>query len=390
MSSFRLRHHAHIDNKPARSSAVGTGGSGEHDTSGDESVKTPQPIPGMWKFLCVELNILLMTPDNGTVSLDYSKEVTEGGSELGTSMPSANSTPNGMSIQDLPTCTWYSSCHRNLSLLTGRSGSDIQVLGSAVLAAEAEAIPSNLDRLPPGFTHKKRKSESSIRQEDLKRSRGSRGGVLGRPRKSETVAEPSQPSLDKDPEHESTAGQSDLPLKRPARRSSRKSAASALELSTPWDPTADVLFSGLGKMQPVNDVNAATNGTSRAASRDHDSRENSVAIDANATVIAPPANLKDNAPTTRTDKRSSQPSNRHVEPTTAKQKKRVSFSPESQAHTVEFFARITTSEGSQEVQLMEDDLTSEVGLVKRYAAWQNAGNANVTFDVFKNIVKFAR
>ena len=55
-----------------------------------------------------------------------------------------------------------------------------------------------------------------------------------------------------------------------------------------------------------------------------------------------------------------------------------------------FFARVTTAAGDQEVRLLEEDLTHEVGLVKKYAEWLNAGKAAIDFETFKDIFKLSR
>ena len=265
----------------------------------------------------------------------------------------------------------------------------------AILAAEAEAVPSNLDRLPPGFTHKKRKSESSIQQGSLKRARGSRGGVLGRPRKSETLAGHSQLEAGESVEVDQAPSQPDTPAKTPTRRSSRKSAASALESSTPWDPAADVLLNGAEKKQPANNNNnnnnnnsATVNDANTASQGDRRTTGTFSGVDqkTKSTIKETVDGVSFTAPKKPP---SSQTLKTQKAPNSVNRKKRVSFSPENQAGNVEFFARISTGAGTQEVLLSEEDLTSEVDLVKRYAAWQNAGNADVTFEVFKNIVKFA-
>lgn len=254
--------------------------------------------------------------------------------------------------------------------------SDLQLPVSAILAAEAEAVPSSLDRLPPGFTHKKRKSESSIDRGGLKRPRGSRGGVLGRPRKSETLAVDSRPAS----EERANVGQSPTQLETPignsrktARRSSRKSAAADLERSTPWDPTSDVLFNGAGP---------ATNGN-------HQTIETPIGTH-QKTKYTKKGAANDTPASTTTNTFTNQPSKVDAAFASAKQEKRVSFSPANQADDVQFFARITTRSGTKDVPLLEEDLTTEVNLVKRYAAWQKAGNTDASFEVFKNIAHFTR
>lgn len=177
--------------------------------------------------------------------------------------------------------------------------------------------------------------------------------------------------------------QPETPASAPTRRSSRKSAVSALESSTPWDPADDVLFSGASQKQPARDSTATPmNGTNKAFNRSSlDQKPMSAAKEAvNGTPSTAPA--KSSATQVKAQKT----------PNSTKHKKRVSFSPETQAEvqSVKFFARITTGAGTQEVPLLREDLTHEVDLVEHFAAWQTAGNAPVSFEVFKNIVKFVR
>jgi hypothetical protein len=205
--------------------------------------------------------------------------------------------------------------------------------------------------------------------------------VLGRPRKSDISA---------NRESRATQGQSEATSKIPALRSSRRSDYYEAEVSTPWDPAADVLFNGITQGLSTNNANSvAVNGTTEAQSSKRSSREGSIDVDTRAGTEPVVAALDWDTPTP-TDTPSSLSTQPYLPPTLNKHKKRVSFSPESTAGQVQFFARVTTSAGIREFPLIEEDLTSEVALVKRYAAWQDAGNENVTFDIFKNIVKFNR
>jgi hypothetical protein len=254
-------------------------------------------------------------------------------------------------------------------------------------------VTSSLDRLPTGYyAHKKRKSESSISRGGSKRPRGSRGGVLGRPRKSETLADRAklEPEEGENMEVEEPTPQPSpqpgTPASAPARRSSRKSAASALESSTPWDPTGDVLFSGISQKQPAHrNTEALTNGTAKAfgpakANTPSSINQKSKSAAKDAVNGAPFATPAKSLATQAALRKTSAPN------------KRVSFSPETQAQpdNVEFFARITTAVGVQEVPLLQDDLTHEVDLVKSYAEWLDDGKEPVSFEMFKNIIKHAR
>ncbi|KAF3034922.1 hypothetical protein E8E12_006363 [Didymella heteroderae] len=264
---------------------------------------------------------------------------------------------------------------------------------SAILAAEAEAVPSNLDRLPTGYyAHKKRKSESGIQRGGSKRARGSRGGVLGRPRKSETLLDRAklEPEEVENMEVEELTPQStpqpETSASAPARRSSRKSAASALESSTPWDPTGDVLFSGTSqKKQARRETDAPVNGTARTSDSVKSFTPSS--INQKSTSVAKQA-VNGGPPTAQAKSTTAQA---RAEKATASTK-RVSFSPETYAEpsNMEFFARITTAAGVQEVPLLEEDLTHEVDLVKKYAQWLDDGKDLVSFKTFKDISKFSR
>ncbi|KAJ4398666.1 hypothetical protein N0V91_010021 [Didymella pomorum] len=261
-----------------------------------------------------------------------------------------------------------------------------------ILAAEAEAVPSNLDRLPTGFyAHKKRKSESGIQRGGAKRARGSRGGLLGRPpRKSEPFgksakleSEEAQNMEVNEPTSQSTPVP-DSPASVSARRSSRKSAALALETSTPWDPTGDVLFGSTAQKQSARgETQAPTNGTSRTLDSDKAANPSSINQKAKFAAQAVHGGLS------ITSKSSTTP----VRPGAATSPdKRVSFPAETRTEPgdILYFARVTTAAGDQEVRLLEEDLTHEVGLVKKYAQWLNAGKTAIDFETFKEIFKLSR
>ena len=264
---------------------------------------------------------------------------------------------------------------------------------SAILAAEAEAVPSNLDRLPTGFyAHKKRKSESGIQRGGTKRGRGSRGGLLGRPpRKSEPLAKSAKleseevENMEVDEPTPQSTPVPDSPASVPARRSSRKSAALALETSTPWDPTGDVLFGSASQKQSARgETQAPTNGASRAFDSDKAATPSSGNRKPKSAAQA-----VNGGPSTTSAKSSTTP----VRPGAATSpNKRISFPPEMRTEpgSIVFFARVTTAAGDQEVRLLEEDLTHEVDLVKKYAEWLNAGKAAIDFETFKEIFKLSR
>ena len=241
---------------------------------------------------------------------------------------------------------------------------------SSVLAVEAEAVPSNLDRLPPGLIVKKRKNESTIQRGSMKRARGSRGGLLGRPRKSETVAPVSQQDANKDIDMRLELSDTES-AKMTTRQSSRKSVAPTLY---PPESTESVVRNGsLGAHYPRS-IDDETN----TAFNNFDEQLHGNEREANVSFTKQVATSGSQIPRmART-------------PGSSKRKKRVSFSPEVRPGDVEFFARISTDTGTHEIRLTEEDLTSELKLVKRYSAWLNSGETDITFETFKKVIKFAK
>lgn len=256
-------------------------------------------------------------------------------------------------------------------------------------------MPSSLDRLPTGFhAHKKRKSESGIPRGGAKRGRGSRGGILGRPpRKSETLSERAKLESEEaeNMEHEESTPQStslpDSPASVPARRSSRKSAALARETSTPWDPTGDVLFGGATQKQSVRgETHAPTDSTSRTFDSDKAATPSS-----NNQKPRPAAKHIANGGLSTTPTKSSIIQAKAGD--AASSQKRRSFTAETRTElgSIVFSAHVTTAAGVEhEVRLLEEDLTHEVGLVKKYAQWLNDGKGVVDFETFKEIFKLLR
>ncbi|KAJ4320510.1 hypothetical protein N0V94_003373 [Neodidymelliopsis sp. IMI 364377] len=263
---------------------------------------------------------------------------------------------------------------------------DTQMLGtslnysptSSVLAAEAEAVPSNLDRLPPRSTSKKRKSDSEVQRGGNKRGRGSRGGILGRPRKSEPVPVNVEPAISEITEVEPVPSQPEPEVKA-TRRSTRKSTVPVLEQQQPTEVASDI---------PANTSGDELDGV-RSTDGDLIGKKAAFPIQQVIQVESQRAMRKDlpkalgTTPGTRNTKTQKTPNS-------SKRKKRVSFSPTLDASNVELFARIKTNTGIQDIPISKEDIKSEVLLIERYAAWQDAEATNVTFETFKQIAKFAQ
>lgn len=106
-----------------------------------------------------------------------------------------------------------------------------------LLAAEADAVPSNLDRLPPNSRRvMKRKSEPAVQEGE--RKRGKYGGIVGRPRKPER--ESHNPAQNETPLPGNTETALDLSPQMITRRSARRSAAASWENAKSAEPTEDL------------------------------------------------------------------------------------------------------------------------------------------------------
>ncbi|KAF1363829.1 hypothetical protein EJ07DRAFT_151916 [Lizonia empirigonia] len=264
---------------------------------------------------------------------------------------------------------------------------------SSILAAEAEAVPTSLDRLPPGLVGKKRKSDSNIQRGGTKHARGTRREVIGRSRISELATMDSQLDAKVGARTEKVPPK---PRTVATRRSARKSAVSALE-----SPASTKPIDGNGSQQGpqhqqngyqtnsvVNGVEASLIGDGLVNLEFHgmvspsliDESANGISGDAKAEELS----VKQANPSVSQGLRSQQT------PNLTKPNKRVSFSPQIKTGNVEIIARISTSTGVEEVSLSKEDIVSEVDLVERYAAWQNSKATSVTFQVFKDIAQFAR
>lgn len=240
---------------------------------------------------------------------------------------------------------------------------------------------------------KKRKSESATQRGGSKRGRGSRGGVLGRPRKSEPVVVSSQSPADED--RKTTRKKSPEPepvTKATTRRSSRMSVVSAPEPPNATEATdghstqevhqqqtsrrTKVLVNGVDSVHIDEDM-SSSGSTAAPGLADEIANETANGVHQNVSVGKSPA--------IQAATSASRVSKAQTTPSSTKRKKRVSFSPGPEAGNVEVYARISTITGFQDIYLSQGDIASELNLVKRYAAWQKSKTSNVTFEVFREI-----
>ncbi|KAJ4362603.1 hypothetical protein N0V95_001408 [Ascochyta clinopodiicola] len=268
---------------------------------------------------------------------------------------------------------------------------------SSVLAAEAEAVPSNLDRLPPGLTGKKRKSEPATPRGGNKRIHGSRDEMLGRHPISEPVTMDSPPNIVEDARAQKVLPETVDAAKVATRRSTRKVAASSLKSPASLESPARN-----GSQAPLRQKldKPDTNQLMKDAIVSNDSygskSNGTTSIQVTETnkpvldvfVVDTPSD-----PLVQSTMSTSEVPDTQKAPKSSKQKKRVSFVPDTEAGVAvdyKFFARIYTSGVTEEISLSEEDLDHRGDIVKRYAAWQKSGEASISFETFKNIVRFAK
>jgi hypothetical protein len=307
-----------------------------------------------------------------------------------------------------------------------------------LLAAEAEAVPSNLDRLPPNARKSnKRKSEPIVQSGD--RKRGKHGNIIGRPRKSEQRKAHGSHQESIQPQNETATGIEEPP-QRTTRRATRRSAVADLSNSTSSDPTAKptaMLRIDLPVEAPTLESSKSSKGPlspEKSSAGDEDEVMGGVDEDATAThekTLASTSNpvevrftpsctseglslpqvSDDHHSNVGVDRTSSpalpQPASRQPPyqspyqtipspPPSAFVAKKTRSNGMGSVHTpgqVEYFARITTGNGgTMDLPIEEDRLESdEVKLIKKYAKYNaETGVVSVSYTQFRQIFAFAK
>jgi hypothetical protein len=107
-----------------------------------------------------------------------------------------------------------------------------------LLAAEADPVPSNLDKLPPNSRKILKRKSEPVSQEG-ERKRGRYGGIVGRPRKSEQRESRKAVQGDRLPQGNAD-NEVDSSPQMVTRRSARRSAAANLDTSKSTEPTSEL------------------------------------------------------------------------------------------------------------------------------------------------------
>ncbi|CAN9353627.1 unnamed protein product [Alternaria sp. RS040] len=291
-------------------------------------------------------------------------------------------------------------------------------ISAYLLAAEAEAVPSNLDRLPPNSRRpNKRKSEPTVQSGD--RKRGKHGGIVGRPRKSEQRKGQESQHDTASPQEETAIDVGDLP-QMTTRRATRQTAAANLGTLTSSKQTENI--------QPDVAVERFTHSSKKSQKlpqnqeklsiSDGDTEMGEVQENAPATqrkmseMPSLPPRTSDNhlvsfgmgriissvlpQPSSRPQAYQSPyqpipsppPSASVADETMNKRAKSVNLPSQ-----VEYFARITTGNGdTMDLPIEEDRLESdEVKMIKRYAKYNaGPGVGQVSYTQFRQIYAFAK
>ncbi|XP_014558093.1 hypothetical protein COCVIDRAFT_95458 [Bipolaris victoriae FI3] len=293
----------------------------------------------------------------------------------------------------------------------------------AYLAAEADPVLSNLDRLPPNSRRAiKRKSEPVVQEGE--RKRGRYGGIVGRPRKSEQ-RENRQSAQGNDliqvhGEH----GPDSLP-QMTTRRSARQSAAANLDTSKADELTSEHEQKDSKLLE--KEVTAETSPSNESMTTAEDKtmggmeEKDMPTIHKNtpaparkskkkgARSSAEPSTRKRSAKTPKADlskmsleKTAPVPataSSTDMEkdgttPTSSDSAGFITVSGTKKTHTghLELFARLTTGHGIIEFPIPTDQLNSdEAKMVEKYAEWNAQPDAvPVPYDQFRQIFSFAK
>ncbi|KAI4924125.1 hypothetical protein J4E85_008285 [Alternaria conjuncta] len=307
-----------------------------------------------------------------------------------------------------------------------------------LLAAAADPVPSNLDKLPPNSRKSiKRKSEPTATSGD--RKRGKHGGIVGRPRKSEQQESDTSDQAPVQQEDENVTRTEDPP-QMVTRRATRRSAAANLNASETNKPDATSTANSPIKApvdQPLStskkpskskrnprkssapDEDEVMSGTEdrETASREETLKPTPIVREASSTPSyalgsVAPSQLPDNhflsigisrtsSPALHPQPSSHQPYQSPYQavpptppPTVVAKRPLVNGTTSTYppGH-VEYFARITTSNGStMDLPIEESQIErKEMETIKRYAEYNAVPNAvPVLYPQFRQIWAFAK
>ncbi|EMD87480.1 hypothetical protein COCHEDRAFT_1145172 [Bipolaris maydis C5] len=315
------------------------------------------------------------------------------------------------------------------SPLAAKDGTENQATSLAastpayLLAAEADPVPSNLDRLPPNSRRAiKRKSEPVVQEGE--RKRGRYGGIVGRPRKSEQ-RENRQGAEENDLTQDHGENGTDSLPQMTTRRSARQSAAAHLDTPKADEPTSEhdkkdskLLKKGVtAETSPSNESMTTAEDKTMGGMEEKDT----ATIHKNTSTparkpkkkgtrsSAEPSTRKRSAKTPKPDllkmglekttpvpvkKSSTDIEKNGTTPTSSDSTGVIMFNGTKETHTgyLELFARLTTGQGIIEIPIPTDQLNSdEAKMIEKYAEWNAQPDAvPVPYGQFRQIFSFAK
>ncbi|KAI2485022.1 hypothetical protein Ptr902_03962 [Pyrenophora tritici-repentis] len=263
--------------------------------------------------------------------------------------------------------------------------SDTRVTAAYLLAAEADAVPSNLDRLPPSSRKTyKRKSEPTA--PSSARKRGKFGGIVGRPRRSDQL------KLSQEEPVAEIQQEPQMQTRRKTRHSAAANMGSTGVATITPTPKANMELSA----QEEGVVMSGAEGDMHATAGHEEPEPDASKVSAHSAAPSPPPNsevdILDAALTATYSLAPSQSVTSSAslatpDPAVADGKE-AAYLP---GH-VELIARITTANGKMEVPISEDQVnTDEVKMIRKYAEWNAAESAvPVPYAQFRKIFSFVK
>ncbi|CAE7195708.1 hypothetical protein CFE70_007634 [Pyrenophora teres f. teres 0-1] len=265
---------------------------------------------------------------------------------------------------------------------------DTGVSAAYLLAAEADAVPSNLDRLPPSSRKAvKRKSEPTA--PSSARKRGKYGGIVGRPRRTD------QPKIS---QKEPVTEVQPVPQMQ-TRRNTRHSAAANLGCTGPTTTTPTLKANIELPVQTDDVVMGGVEGDMHATPGHEEPKPGASEVPTHSPAPSPrPSPEVDilNAALMATYSPARQKSISSSAPLAPAPTPDPAVANEKEtAHVpghVELIARITTGNGTMELPISEDQIDGdEVKMIRKYAEWNAAESAvPVPYAQFRKIFSFAK
>ena len=299
---------------------------------------------------------------------------------------------DGIIVQGTDTTTSHATDDKEQQAETGPA-SDSGISAAYLLAAEADAVPSNLDRLPPS-SRKAAKRKSEPTAPSSTRKRGKYGGIVGRPRRTDQPKLPQkEPEVEEEPERQMQT-----------RQNTRHSATANLEVTEPTVSAPETSAISTPKVStevPAQKDDVVMGGVEECTYTTAGHEPKSGASEVPAAPSPAPSSTNILSPLTTNVNllgmglmNTSPPTPQQSVTSSALPAPAVASGEETARPPghVELIARITTSNGTMELPISEEQIDSdEAKMIKKYAEWNATESAvPVPYDQFRKIFSFAK